>query len=242
MIVVCAGAVKGCSKGQGQPQEADQQQQAPAAGVPITQEPGRYGLIRPEAMLQAPLGFSENAWACHSKIALAPAVQMKDTGSWPTEAPKWLQARELCACLHQQSKIEAVILRCSCCCTGDGFQAEGSLRRSTRRSIKPLDWWRNEKAIYERKFKSACFPCLCSGILSIPVLHLCVNLTAFANRRQPTWGIWVGYQMLRQASVQQRQFCSSPRSSQMLNASSTDLTQRLISMLLPCRLANCGRL
>jgi len=42
-----------------------------------------------------------------------------------------------------------------CCPAGDGLQVEGSLRRSTRRSIKPLDYWRNEKTVYERKFKSA---------------------------------------------------------------------------------------
>ena len=41
---------------------------------------------------------------------------------------------------------------------GEGLQLEGSLRRSTRRSVKPLDWWRNEKAVYERKFKSASLP------------------------------------------------------------------------------------
>ena len=39
-------------------------------------------------------------------------------------------------------------------CAGDGLQAEGPLRRSTRLSVKPLDWWRNEKVIYERKYKS----------------------------------------------------------------------------------------
>ena len=43
-------------------------------------------------------------------------------------------------------------------CAGDGLQAEGPLRRSTRLSVKPLDWWRNEKVVYERKYKSESVP------------------------------------------------------------------------------------
>ena len=47
------------------------------------------------------------------------------------------------------------------CCVrraGVGLQAtpHKSKRRSTRPSCRPLEWWRNEHKIYERKFRSVC--------------------------------------------------------------------------------------
>ena len=49
-----------------------------------------------------------------------------------------------------------------CCmgwCAGAGLQAtpHQGKRRSTRTSCKPLEWWRNEIKVYERKFRSAPF-------------------------------------------------------------------------------------
>ncbi len=58
---------------------------------------------------------------------------------------------------------------------------EGSLRRSTRRSVKPLDWWRNEKAVYERRFKSASLHChtpLCMSHLIEQEPRLCFDNVA----------------------------------------------------------------
>ena len=44
-------------------------------------------------------------------------------------------------------------------CAGAGLQAtpHQGKRRSTRTSCKPLEWWRNEIKVYERKFRSAPF-------------------------------------------------------------------------------------
>ena len=38
---------------------------------------------------------------------------------------------------------------------GVGLQPSSGRRRSTRVSCKPLEWWRNERKVYERKFHSA---------------------------------------------------------------------------------------
>ncbi len=38
---------------------------------------------------------------------------------------------------------------------GVGLQPDAGRRRSTRVSCKPLEWWRNERKVYERKFHSA---------------------------------------------------------------------------------------
>jgi hypothetical protein len=31
-------------------------------------------------------------------------------------------------------------------------------RRSTRHRVRPLEYWRNEKVVYSRKYSSKCFP------------------------------------------------------------------------------------
>ena len=43
------------------------------------------------------------------------------------------------------------------CDAGEGMQADGEKRRSTRVRHRPLEWWRMETKVYKRAHNSALF-------------------------------------------------------------------------------------
>ena len=45
---------------------------------------------------------------------------------------------------------------------GEGLQPDHGKRRSVRQHCRPLEWWRSEKKVYTRQYRSAC-PALLPG-------------------------------------------------------------------------------
>lgn len=45
---------------------------------------------------------------------------------------------------------------------GEGLQPDHGKRRSVRQHYRPLEWWRSEKKVYTRQYRSAC-PTLLPG-------------------------------------------------------------------------------
>jgi hypothetical protein len=46
---------------------------------------------------------------------------------------------------------------------GEGLQAEQGKRRSVRQHQRPLEWWRSEKKVYSRQYRSARPASQCAG-------------------------------------------------------------------------------